>query len=391
MSAVRRLTPAEAALSPMQRLLLSGDDAQFREVLGVDTAVFGRLCDALTAHDAAEAVEEATEAVEGAGGEVTTARASDDDAGDAPSDPPCVRLRVAAVLSFLRSRCRLSRLDAAFRLGHAEMQRLVLGSMRRLHDALRRMPEAQAAWPTEAEQEAYGRQFDAVGGPCPVPGVRTFGVLEGIRLGLDSPTGGRLNTHYYEGMQGCRNILCVVLVSPAGKLLWASLNHPSHKTPYQAAEPLFEKLEGRLKLFGLDKDDLPVRDHMVLGSHSFFARRTQGLVGTLKGFRRMDGMLVPAPQGLPAWQEWAKKIRDHVEKTVFLPFRKTWARLQLSLPPDIPTRQIMLRTAFFLHNFSVHHCGLTDDSKGLPFSIGDEDFSHSIALEPELKGLRHHY
>jgi hypothetical protein len=227
---------------------------------------------------------------------------------------------IALALVWLATPAQQKFLQLVFGAGPAVVSRGLRLGLRHLLGALRAMPETDIRWPTPRQMRRYAAAIKRKYGEPPIAGVNPWGFVDGVRFYINDPNDITIQELYYNGHVRRCNINNILVFTPDGRCVYASLCHQGNQGDYRCSLALFMKLRDRRQTplgFGLMADA------------AFASHATNTFMYTETYLDGTDQPLSAA--ALAAWKRWWGPPRKSAEFGIRI-VTSLWRRLLINLP-----------------------------------------------------------
>ena len=146
---------------------------------------------------------------------------------------------LALALVWMATPAQQKFLQIVFGAGPAVISRALRAGMRQLLIALRAMPETDIRWPTNRQQRRFAAAILKKYGNAPVHNVNPWGFVDGLRIRINSCDDVFMQERYYNGKDKMCNINNILVFTPDGRCVWASLCHQGNQGDYRCSLQLF--------------------------------------------------------------------------------------------------------------------------------------------------------
>ena len=251
---------------------------------------------------------------------------------------------IALTLSYLGSTTQAKMLELVYGVGHSILSRDIRRGMEELVKALRLLPETTPTIPNTKSRKLFAEAIEGEHGPCPYPGVKVWGFLDGLRLEMKEPWDQDEQTLFYNGWIGIVGIVNTLLFTPDGKIAWTNLNAPGSLHDYSISNDLFDILAGMGEEFA------------VAGDSAFMSDVTNKFIASRDGYKPPQGSINnadPAAQKLK-FRGWISGVRQSVEHGM-RSFQAMYSRIKIPLSQIVSERRQILEICVRLHNLNAHY------------------------------------
>lgn len=179
---------------------------------------------------------------------------------------------IALTLTYLGSTTQSRLLELIYGVGHAVLSRDLHDGFRELLIALEAMPETEPRVPNLRNMLRFAEAIEAEHGPCPYPGVRVWGFIDGLRLLCKEPDLADVQTLFYNGWMHTVGIVNSFLFTPDGKICASVMNIPGAQHDYAISNAIFQVISNP-----------PLAGGVVAGDSAFCSAATNTFIAAKDG------------------------------------------------------------------------------------------------------------
>ena len=277
---------------------------------------------------------------------------------------------IALTLTYLGSTTQSRLLELIYGVGHAVLSRDLHDGFKELLLALEAMAETEPIVPNLRNMLRFAEAIEAEHGPCPYPGVRVWGFIDGLRLLCKEPDLADEQTLFYNGWMHTVGIVNSFLFTPDGKICASVMNVPGAQHDYAISNAIFQVISIPALAGGVVAGDsafcsaatntfIAAKDGVLPFSDFFFARKHLDLFPLshtlFADFVPPAGSVDPVNPGQQkrAFNIWIQAVRQSAEHGM-RSFKSLYSRVTTALPADAELRGNIMKICMRLHNLNAH-------------------------------------